>query len=176
MLARQPVPTLYLAARAHPAQRVRSSAKPGQLDNREREGVGNQTSSAECASAVNPVGCGSIAAYTWCGSKLSLVLNDADEEWKRPPREWLEAKTSSPSSRRKVRQPVTKPASRTEFLTVPNTERKSFRKRTHLENMDRGHPCSMPIAQARSPDKSAVCPLMTTRSPCTTPDLIPTNP
>jgi hypothetical protein len=51
---------------------------------------------------------------------LYLVLNHAAEEWKRPPREWSEAKTPVRRRlRREVRQPMTQPASRTEFLTVP---------------------------------------------------------
>lgn len=50
---------------------------------------------------------------------LYLVLNHAAEEWNRPPREWCEAKTQFAVVLRKVCQPMTKPASRTEFLTVP---------------------------------------------------------
>jgi hypothetical protein len=53
---------------------------------------------------------------------LYLVLNNAAEEWKRVPREWFRGQ--DPIRRRlwrKVRQTVTKSASRREFLTVPES-------------------------------------------------------
>lgn len=49
---------------------------------------------------------------------LYLVLNHAAEEWKRPPREWFEARTQFAVVFGE--RFVTKTASRTEFLTVPH--------------------------------------------------------
>ncbi len=51
---------------------------------------------------------------------LYLVLNHAAEEWKKPPREWFEAKTQFAVIFGERFVSMMKPASRTKFLTVPD--------------------------------------------------------